>query len=358
MSDHVLTKPLYRILLAAIVALLLVACTEQSPEQGRDASAGERATPVAAMEVQPRDLSRELRFTATVEPRAHIRLASRISGTLDEILVDEGDAVEGGQALARLDMSEQRAELARARSQEEEAQLSYRRTAELRESGVVSVADYQRATVARQVAQAERELWETRLRFGTLRAPEAAMVSRRYVEAGEAIEAQATVFELITLDQLVLRPGVSELDVVHLAVDDRLPVRFDALPDLELEARLHRIAPMADGDSRLVTIKLHLPADAAEHGVRPGFLARARMAIDRRPDALAVPAAALAEDEDGHYLYRIRDDRLERRRVTAGVTRDRLREITDGLEPGDIVLASNPLDMQDGDRVRIVGWRD
>ncbi len=287
---------------------LLVACSDSATEpEVDDASSGEqRASPVAAMEVQPRDLSRQLRFTAAVEPRAHIRLASRISGTIDELMVEEGDAVEAGQALARLDMSEQQAELARARSQEEEARLAYRRTAELRESGVVSVADYQRAQIARQVAEAERDLWETRLRFGTLRAPEDAVVNRRYVERGEAIDAQATVFELITLQQLVLRPGVSELDVVHLNVDDRMPVRFDALPDLELEARVHRIAPMADVDSRLVTVKLHLPADAAEQGVRPGFLARVQMVVDRRPETLAVPAAALGEDEDGHLSQRLK----------------------------------------------------
>lgn len=341
-------------------SLLLLGCGETAtgPEADGNASGEERATPVAALEVQPRDLSRRLRLTTAVEPRARIRLASRISGTIDALLVEEGERVEAGQALARLDMAEQEAELARARSQEEEARLAYRRTAELRESGVVSVADYQRAQIARQVAEAERELWETRLRFGTLRAPEDAVINRRYVEPGEAIDAQATMFELITLQQLVLRPGVSELDVVHLAVDDRVPVRFDALPELELEARVHRIAPMADADSRLVTVKLHLPADAAEQGVRPGFLARVEMAIDRRPETLAVPAAALGEDADGHYLYLIRDDRLQRQRVTAGVTRDRLRAIRDGLEPGDIVLASNPIDMQDGQRVRIVGWRD
>lgn len=62
------------------------------------------------------------------------------------------------------------------------------------------------------------------------------------------------------------------------------------MPDEELEGVIRRIYPVAERDSRLVTVEISLPGDAAEHGVRAGFLARVRMAIDQRTDVLAVPA--------------------------------------------------------------------
>ncbi len=100
-----------------------------------------------------------------------------------------------------------------------------------------------------------------------------------------------------------------------------------------------------------------LPQDAPDNGVLPGFLARVRMPIDERPNVIAVPPSAIAEDDDEHYFYVIDDDLLHRRTIERGATRGKWTEVSEGLEKGEIVLATNPIDMNEGDRVRIVGWR-
>lgn len=340
----------------ALVVLVLSGC--EDPEQAGDGeSAGEHGTPIAAVEIQPRDLSRQLSTSATVEPRVRIRLASRADGTLDEVAPEVGDAVAEGEVLARLDVSEERAELDRARAQEEDARRQYQRTRELRDQGVASAAELQRDEAVLRVAESERRLWQSRVAFGAVEAPRDAVITARHVEPGEAVDARQTLFELAAMDELVLRPGVSELDVAHLEEGMEVPLRLDAMPGEPLQGHIRRIFPMAAGDSRLVTVEIALPGDAAERGVRPGYLGRIRMAIDRRPDSLAVPAGALGEDDDGPYVYVVEDEQLRRRDVEPGVTRGEWTEILDGLEQGEVVLATNPLDITDGQSVRIVGWR-
>jgi membrane fusion protein, multidrug efflux system len=345
----------WHIPLLVLLSLGLVACSDSAglPTEAR-VDAG---MPVAALEVQPRDLSRRLSLSATVQPRVTVRLASRAQGTLQVVLVEEGDPVREGEHLAQLDMSEAAAELDRASAQEEEAQLGYRRVADLRGSGVASIAEYERARAALRIAQSERGLWETRLSFGRISAPLDGVVTARHVEPGEAVSAYATLFELAAMDELVLRLGVSELDVVHLQVGQPVPVRLDALPGLKLTGTIRRIFPMADRASRLVTVEVALPPDAAEHGVRPGFLGRVVTAVDARPQALAVPAAAVGENGDIRYVLVIEGDQLSYREIEPGVTRGQWTEVVSGLEPGEIVLATNPIDMREGQRVRIVGWR-
>ncbi len=345
-------------------ALILVAATWLLSGCGNDAEAeasanaeGPRGTPVAAIEITPRDLSRTLSASGTVEPRVRIRLASRTAGTIDDVLVEVGDAVEQGQVLAQLDVSEERAELERARAQADEARVNYQRTAELRERGVASPAEYQRALSEVRVADSEQSLWETRVAFGRVTAPRDTVVTARYVEPGEAVHAQETLFELSAMDALVIRLGVSELDIAHLEPGQTVPVQLDAMPDNPLEASIRRIDPAAEPGSRLVMVEIALPADAAEQGVRPGYLGRIRMAIDRRADVLAVPAAAIGEDGDKRYVYVIEDEQLHYREIEPGVTRGPWREVVSGLEAGEVVLATNPIDMQDGQAVRIVGWR-
>ncbi len=346
-----------RLIHLLFLILLLAACSGENGDSGNGNERAERQTPIAAVEISPRDLSRQISLAATVEPRTRIRLASRVSGRLETVAVEEGDRVRAGQILAQLDVSEESAELERARARADEAELEYDRTSQLLDQGNVTDVEYQRARTQLRAARSEVLLWETRRDFGSIRAPRDAVVSARLAEVGEAVSAQDTLFELVDLSDLVLNLGVSELDVVHLEVGQRVPVRLDAMPGNAIDAEIRRIFPTAEQGSRLVTVEVALPGDAAEKGVRPGFLARVQMAVDERPDVLAVPASAVGEDGDKRYVYVVKDDRLSRREVETGVSRGNWTEIQQGLEEGDIVLATNPIDMQDGQAVRIVGWR-
>lgn len=339
------------------IAVALVGCGSGDGAMA-PAETVERKTPVAAVEIQPRDLSRQLNLSGTVEPRVSVRLAARTSGAVQAVFVEEGEEVAAGQLLAELDMSEARAELARARAEEESARLDYRRAAELRQRGVVSAAQYEAARVALQVAESEHALWRTRVEFGRIHSPLRAVVTARHIEPGEAVQSQDTLFELAALDELVIRLGVSELDVVHLRVGQPVPVRLDALPALELTGTVRRIFPVAQAGSRLTTVEVALPADATAAGVRPGFLARVRMAIDRRPDVLVVPTAAIGSHDGTPYVFVISNDELRLRHVEPGVTRGQWTEIVSGLQVGEMVLASNPIEMRDGQPVRIVTVRD
>ncbi len=318
----------------------------------------EPTLPVQAVEIQPRDLSRSVNVSGPVEPLRSIRLASRTDGVVEEVLVEEGDHVERGQVIARLDVSEQRAELARAQARVEEKQLSFERMQQLRDQNYIEAAAFEAAQAELAVARSDELLWRTRVDFGVVRASADATVIVRHVEPGEAVARHDPLFELADLANLVLRLGVSELDVRQLQVGSMASIRLDAIADINpVEARVRRIFPSAETDSRLVQVEIELP-DAAAIGVRPGFLARAHLVVDERAGVLAVPAAALARrDDGGHYVMRIDDDdRLERRSVEPGVTRGGWQEIREGLSEGDRVVATNPLDLSEGSRVRIVGW--
>lgn len=359
-----MTRVLMSFVLLCSVLWILSACSRDTPPESVSSDRQGRA--VAAIELTPRDISRQVVVSAPVVPRVHIRLASRTNGTVQSVFKEEGDYVAQGELLAELDTDEQRAELARAEAEEERARLEYQRMTELRARDVISPADYQQSRANLQFAESQRALWRTRVAFGRITAPQAGVITRRYLEPGEAVQQQATLFEISAMDQLVMQPGLSELDVVHLMPGQEVPVRLDALPNLILPGSVRRIFPSANVDNRLVTVEIALPPDAAEQGVRPGFLARVDMELDRRSDVLALPADAVGSsgnengggDGDGHYVFVINDQRLQRRSVQTGITRRGWTEIINGLEPGEWVLANNPIDMRDGQRVRVVEQRE
>jgi RND family efflux transporter MFP subunit len=161
------------------------------------------------------------------------------------------------------------------------------------------------------------------------------------------------MFDLADVSLLVVRVQLSELDVVHLAPGAVVGVRFDAYPDAALEGRVRRIFPSADPASRLVPIEVALGARPAGVAVRPGFLARVQFALDRRVQALAVPAAAVGVTKQGPFVYVVQADTLAQKTITLGVTVEGWVEVTDGVEEGERVVVSGHTNLRPGARVRV-----
>lgn len=345
---------IFRLVTVLIATVALSGCAggdEEPPSSQREA----RALPVQALEIQPRDLSRSITVSSAVEPLRTIRLAARTEGVLTEVAVEEGDPVRADQVIARIDVREQQAELARARARLNERQATFERLEQLRQRGYIDVASYEAARAELSIAVTDVELWETRVEFGTVRSSIDGTVVARYIEPGEAIARHAALFSIADLSSLVVRLGVSELDVGNLRLGDSVLIQIDAVTQSEqLLGLIRRIFPAAEADSRLVTVEVELP-DALEYGVRPGFLARARLLVDQREGALAVPAGAVAESEGEFFVMIVNgEERLERRVIEPGVTRGAWREVLSGLQPGERVISANPLEMNAGDRVRVV----
>jgi len=158
---------------------------------------------------------------------------------------------------------------------------------------------------------------------------------------------------------VVVRVGVSELDVRNLHIGQNVLVRLDAAAgENPIQGLIRRIFPAAEQESRLITVEVDLP-EAQQAGIRPGFLARAELLVDSMPDVLAVPAASIARRDNSYYVMLINDeDRLERRQIDPGVTRGSWRHIRSGLDAGDRIVASNPMELSEGARVRVVGWEN
>lgn len=314
----------------------------------------ERSMPVRAYVVARRTLEREVLVAGSVEPLRGIQLAARTDGVVAEVAVEAGDRVRAGQVLARIDVSEQEAELARAEASLREAQANFDRLDALRARDFVDAASVVTARAALEVAESEVALWRTRVGFGRIEASIDGYVIARMIEPGAAVGRLAPAFELADLDQLVLRVGVSELDAAGIAAGSSVPVGVDALGDRIIEATVRRVFPAADPSSRLVTVELDLPRAYARDGVRPGYLARARFAVDTRREVLAVPAAAVGLGARPYVMVIDAANRLVRREVATGVVRGEWREVVGGLEAGDRVVATSPLELAEGASVRVV----
>jgi membrane fusion protein (multidrug efflux system) len=168
--------------------------------------------PVLAATVEAQDLSRQVTLSNPIEAIRVVDLAARTDGVVTEVLVEEGDAIEVGDVLARIDVAEQRAELARAKAQLQEREANFGRFQQLKDRDYIDEASFEAARAELAIAQSDVALWQTRVDFGEVTSTVNGTVIDRMIEPGEAISSNGVLFSIADLSTLVVRLGVSELD--------------------------------------------------------------------------------------------------------------------------------------------------
>ncbi|GBC79612.1 Macrolide export protein MacA [bacterium HR09] len=314
---------------------------------------GPQPVRVKVMAVKPEVL--EVRATAvgTVEPEHKVLVAAQEEGVVTELLVREGDRVTEGQLIARLDDRELLAQLEEAEARLAEASGQWQRAQSLVKEGLITAAEADAARASFQVAQARVSALRTRLSFTRITAPVAGVVTTRHVEIGSLVSSRSPVVELAA-GRMVLRVPVSELDVVKLKVGDKASVLVDALAGTTIPARIERIFPAADPASRQVTVELVL--EEVPPGLRPGFLARAELLLERIPAALLVPETVVMRgSEFPSFVYVVEGGVARVRPVQVTLRQGGKARVSSGLAVGDQVVVEGASLLRDGQPVVVEG---
>jgi membrane fusion protein, multidrug efflux system len=239
----------------------------------------------------------------------------------------------------------------------EEARDAFERSGQLYESDAISHAEY--LTTKRNFEQAESdvELLKLQVEFGEIRAPVDAVVTARLVEVGNNVSVNERMFTIAEHGMLVMRPGVSELNLIGLEEGQPVEVYIDVYPEYTLSGRIRRIFPRADVATRLFTVEVQLLPDELSPVIRQGYLARVRFAADDRRQVVTVPSEAIIRQDGETYVFILNDgeDTVLLRHVEVGVQRDGYAEIRSGIDAGTKVAAANLESLKDGTPVRIVG---
>jgi membrane fusion protein, multidrug efflux system len=314
---------------------------------------GARATVVETAAVELGSVSRDVNVSGVVEPIRTIGVNSQVAGALLAVSVEEGTRVQAGQVLARLDDREIAAQERSAQAEYAVRAAAYERAERLRQSQVITLAEYERDRAAYEAARSQLEQLRTRRGYAVIRSPLAGVVIEKMVESGDVVGAQTRLFTVGDLSTMVVRVAVSELDVVNLAPGHEARVALDAHPGREINGTIRRIFPSADPGTRLVPVEVALRGEGA--GIaRPGFLARVTMALGAKPNVMLVPASAIVGGSGSQNVYVVEDGKALRRSVSTGLTSRGQVEIVSGLNVGDAVVVTGNNSLRDGADVRVV----
>jgi membrane fusion protein, multidrug efflux system len=312
---------------------------------------GPPAVETAAVETG--SIAREIEVSGTVEPLRSVGVNAQSAGALVSVNAEEGDYVQRGAVMARLDARELEAQVASARANWEVARDAFARAQQLRERQVITQAEFDAARAAEAAARASLDQLRTRIGYTVVRAPAGGVVTEKLVETGAVVGAQTKLFTVAEVSTLVTRVGVSELAVGSLRVGQSARVMLDAYPGQRFEGRIRRIFPAADPATRLVPVEVALTGEAAR-AARPGFLARVAFALGARDGVLLVPASAVVGQAGAQQVFVVVNGKAERRTVETGLSSEGRVEVVSGLREGEAVVVTGSNNVRNNADVRVV----
>lgn len=346
--------------LAAILmlsaALAMQGCMSQA--NGNDngeaqAAAEEPAIPVEAAKVVNEDVAAVYAGTATLEADEQATVVSQITGVVLEIYAEEGDYVDAGQVLARVETDRYRLRVEQAGAALKRLETDFQRKKELFERELVSADDFERVSAELQGQKAEYDLARLDLEYTSIRAPISGYISERLVRAGNLVALHDPVYRVTSYDPLLAVLHVPERELRVLRKGLEVSVALDAWPGEKFAGEIIRISPVIDP----ATGTFRVTAAVTDRGdmLKPGLFGRVEILYDLHEDVPVIPrSAVITEDERNHVFVVKEDGSAVRRAIQLGYQRAGVVEVREGVSAGETVVTAGKGSLSDGARVEII----
>ena len=340
-----------------IIAVLTLAATAHLAGCGvgeasvADADAIQAATPVPVQVVRPfrEDIFATYSATATISSDADAPVVARVSGDVVELLAEEGQYVEAGQALARLDGERLRLEMLAARANLDQARSELARNTDLHERGLISAAAFDNLQFTLEALEATYDLRKLEHGYATIRAPISGYVASRDIKPGQHLAVDDVAFRITDTSELIADLHIPQAQLQKFAAGHSASLEVASMPGDDFPAMITRISPTID--TRNGTFRATAVIDNAGGELAPGMFGRFTIAYERHADALVVPAQALIDEDDETAVYVVNGDEVVLRAVETGVETDGKVEILAGLDERDTVVVVGHSNLRDGSRV-------
>ena len=338
------------VLAGCLVALAACGGPPGGPQSGQAEEA--HRVPVEVAQAGNRTIAASYTGTASLEALAESQVVAKTSGVALQVMVEEGQVVEAGQALVRLDPDRARLNLAQIEAQMRKLESNYRRAEQLAAQQLISAGEYDQMRYDLENARAAYNLARLELSYTTVTAPISGVIASRSIKTGNFVQINTPIMRIVDNSRLEATLNVPERELATLQAGQPVYMEVDALPGRSFEGRVDRVAPVVDAGSGTFRV---ISAFEGGQQLQPGMFGRFRIEYQQRADVLTIPRGALLDDEGEPAVYLVRDGLAVRTPVQLGHVDAGFVEIRDGLAVGDEVVIAGKGALRDGSAVQVIG---
>ena len=311
-----------------------------------------------------------------IGPAEQVSVRPEVNGRISELPVDVGDQVKKGSLLFALDdrdlklevetrqkqVENTKLQLDKSRIDMDQAKRDYERDQELFEAKLLSeqayeasrqrhessIKDHEIALNAIERSEKDLALTEERLSRARIMAPFDCTVLTRPVSSGQAVSGSGgfnsgtEVLTIADLSAMVINAHVNQADVTRLKSGMQVNIEVDAVPGLEVQGEVERIAPQATLRNNIKGYATRIVLKEIDPRVQPGMTASISIPVSAADDVLTVPLTAVFSEQGERYVFVKSGESFERRTVVVGISDLFKAEIKSGLAEGEVVSLEQP----------------
>lgn len=328
-----------------------------------------RQEKVPTVKVRTATIAEEIIAVGRLRAVFSTELRSEINGRIVKILAVDGQKMEKNQEILRLDQQdlltqiteiERSIEAAKLRAQR--ARRDHERLMDLQKRGVVTLKDFEDSRITYSLAENDAAIAEARaanlrdkLTKTVIRAPHDGTLLLRDLTEGQVITGAAAqnggtlLGEVADLSLLMVRTNINEIDVARIKLGDHARIRVDSMRSVIMAGAVKRIATSAleSGSDRTRVFPVDVILEEADERLRPGMSATVMFTLARVDDVIAAPLNAVFSTADSaRYVFLRKGEGFAAHAVEIGIADTRNVQIVSGLQVGDEVARSRPLEYE------------
>lgn len=334
-----------------LLFLLLAGCNSEQSDEVQPAS--EKSIKVTTQKVRSVNENLILKFSGTVEPSQTIPLTFRTTGTVEKVLVEEGDVVKKGQLLATIDETDARNMLEIAQSKHNQAEDAYQRLKSVYDNGSLPEIKWVEMETNLSQTRSSLELAKNNLEKCKLVSPANGIIGKRNIEPGmSSVSLTGTPLEIVDIKTVNVKISVPEKEVSKIKKGQKTEILVAAPGNKHFEGVVVNVSPVADKFSRTYGAKIEVNNPQLE--LKPGMVCDVQLHLQLNNSIVLVPYPSVTQDENGNsFVFRV--DSVQKKAVKQIVKTGYYMgfdvEILAGLTEGQEVVCEGKYKLKDNSKI-------
>jgi len=311
--------------------------------------------PVEVSLVEIGSISSNYTTTAVLEAKEEAFVVGRASGIIEQIMVEEGDYVEKGQVLAKLEPERYELNLRRAQADMTGIEKELAKINKVYSQKLVSDDTYDKIIAQYESAKATLALAKLDLKEATIVAPISGYIAERNAKVGNLTESfqRERMFYIVQQKELYGIVHLPEKELSHVHKDQKARLVVTALGDAVVNGFVERISPVID--SKTGTFKVTLRVPNTDNKLMSGMFTQVSLNYDTRDSATLLPRKAMMAMDDKVNVFVVGDDGIARKvSIKTGYQEGRFIEVLEGLVGNETVVITGHQNLKDNALVDIV----
>jgi RND family efflux transporter MFP subunit len=339
------------------ISLLIAGCSSEgnAPQNEEELV---KSVNVHTQKVEPKDFTSYARMIGTIESAQDVRLSAEVSGRVLQYRVNEGEIVQKGEVIAKINDQQLEKEEARLEAVTQQSYEQFKRQERLwKKDSIGSEIDYLNAKYQYEQNKAALEQVRVNIENTEVKAPFRAVMNEKLVEEGEMVATGTPMARLIAQDKLKISAGVPARYAELVMPGDSVRVWFDTIDSDTLAGPINYVSNSIDPQARTFTIEMVIPNKDRRYKV--GMIANVRLKLRQMKKEMVIGSEYVYRKEGNYVVYTAEKNGegnsvAREKIVELGPTYNNQVVINKGLRPGEDLITVGSSFLENEMRIEVV----